>query len=130
MNEHNFVCFVRETVGCFVHHRLLGDVLYYRLGDSGFEDDDLGVQKKNYAPRYQHLKTNHAAAEPAAAESEPCGPVVQELDLTLDNPTDRPLFQLATLVVYGKGRSTIFRMPIYPMLNQWNANPMTPNPGL
>ena len=21
-------------------------------------------------------------------------------------------------------------MPIYPMLNQWNANPMTPNPGL
>ena len=33
-------------------------------------------------------------------------------------------------VVYGQGRSTIFRMPIYPMLNQWNANPMTPNPGL
>ena len=21
-------------------------------------------------------------------------------------------------------------MPIYPMLNQWNANPITPNPGL
>ena len=33
-------------------------------------------------------------------------------------------------VVYGQGRSTISRMPIYPMLNQWNANPMTPNPGL
>ena len=33
-------------------------------------------------------------------------------------------------VVYEQGRSTIFRMPIYPMLNQWNANPMTPNPGL
>ena len=32
-------------------------------------------------------------------------------------------------VVYGQGRSTLFRMPIYPMLNQWNANPMTPNPG-
>ena len=34
------------------------------------------------------------------------------------------------LVVNGHGRSTIFRMPIYPMLNRWNANPMTPNPGL
>ena len=42
-------------------------------------------------------------------------------------------FQLnsrSSLVVYRQGRSTIFRMPIYPMLNQWNANPMTPNPGL
>ena len=42
IDEHNFVCYVHETVRCFVHHRLLGDVLYYRLGDSGFEDDDLG----------------------------------------------------------------------------------------
>ena len=25
---------------------------------------------------------------------------------------------------------TVFRMPIYPMLNQRNANPITPNPGL
>ena len=33
-------------------------------------------------------------------------------------------------VVYGQGRSTIFRMPIYPMLNRWNANPITHNPGL
>ena len=33
-------------------------------------------------------------------------------------------------VVYRHGRITIFRMPIYPMLNRWNANPMTPNPGL
>ncbi len=39
--------------------------------------------------------------------------------------------RLSTLsVVYRQGRSTIFRMPIYPMLNRWNANPMTPNPGL
>ena len=30
-------------------------------------------------------------------ESSPRGPVVQELDLTLDNPTDRVLFQLGTL---------------------------------
>ncbi len=36
----------------------------------------------------------------------------------------------AISVVYRQGRSTIFRMPIYPMLNQWNANPMTPNPTL
>ena len=33
-------------------------------------------------------------------------------------------------VVYRQAIDTIFRMPIYPMLNRWNANPMTPNPGL
>ena len=43
-----------------------------------------------------------ATAEPTTAEAttaEPArrGPVVQELDLTLDNPTDRALFQLGTL---------------------------------
>ena len=44
---------------------------------------------------------NEAAAEPATAEpttAEPArrGPVVQELDLSLENPTDRALFQLGT----------------------------------
>ena len=29
-----------------------------------------------------------------------------------------------------QGRSTIFCIPIYPMLKQWNANSITPNPGL
>ena len=33
-------------------------------------------------------------------------------------------------VVYRQEIYTIFRMPIYPMLNQRNANPITPNPGL
>ncbi len=33
-------------------------------------------------------------------------------------------------VVYRQAIDTIFRMPIYPMLNQWNANPMTQNTGL
>ena len=33
-------------------------------------------------------------------------------------------------VVYRQAIDTIFRMPIYPMLKRWNANPMTPNPGL
>ena len=57
---------------------------------------------------------NEAAAEPATAEptttkpktaepitAEPArrGPVVQVLDLMLDNPTDRALFQLGTLLV-------------------------------
>ena len=32
-----------------------------------------------------------------------------------------------TEAVYGQGRITTFRMPIYPMLNQRNANPTTPN---
>ena len=40
---------------------------------------------------------DEAAAEPAAAKPSPHGPVVQELDLMLDNPTDRALFQLGTL---------------------------------
>ena len=40
------------------------------------------------------------------------------------------VYSYSIVVVYEQGRSTIFRMPIYPMLNQWNANPMTPNPGL
>ena len=50
---------------------------------------------------------NEAAAEPTTAEpttAEPTtakparrGPVIQELDLALDNPTDRVLFQLGTL---------------------------------
>ena len=38
-----------------------------------------------------------ATAEPKSAEPARCGPVVRELDLTLDNPTDRALFQLGTL---------------------------------
>ena len=46
------------------------------------------------------------------------------------NVVKPPWLPKARSVVYGQGRSTIFRMPIYPMLNQWNANPMTPNPGL
>ena len=37
---------------------------------------------------------NEATAEPTTAEPARRGSVVQELDLTLDNPTDRPLFQL------------------------------------
>ena len=36
-------------------------------------------------------------AEPTTADAARRGPVVQELDLTLDNPTDRDLFQLGTL---------------------------------
>ena len=36
-------------------------------------------------------------AEPATAEPARRGPVDQELDLTLDNPTDRVLFQLGRL---------------------------------
>ena len=36
-------------------------------------------------------------AEPATAEPERRGPVDQELNLTLDNPTDRALFQLGRL---------------------------------
>ena len=36
------------------------------------------------------------AAEPEAAKTSPHGPVVQELDMMLDNPTDRGLFQLGT----------------------------------
>ena len=43
-------------------------------------------------PAYQRLKTKQTAAEPA-----PRGSVLQELDLTLDNPTERALFQLGTL---------------------------------
>ena len=38
-----------------------------------------------------------ATAEPTTAEPARRGPVVQELDLTLGNPTDRALFQLGTL---------------------------------
>ena len=40
-----------------------------------------------------------ATAEPATVPAEPArrGPVDQELDLTLDNPTDRALFQLGRL---------------------------------
>ena len=36
-------------------------------------------------------------AKPATAEPARRGPVDQELDLTLDNPSDRPLFQLGRL---------------------------------
>ena len=36
-------------------------------------------------------------SEPATAEPAQRGPVDQELDLTLDNPTDRALFQLGRL---------------------------------
>ena len=39
---------------------------------------------------------DEAAAVIAAVEPEPRVPVVQELYLTLDNPTDRALFQLGT----------------------------------
>ncbi len=35
-----------------------------------------------------------------------------------------------TPVVYRQALDTIFRTSIYPMLNRWNANPVTPNPGL
>ena len=50
----------------------------------------------------EQVPENEAAAEPTTAEpttAEPAqrGPVVQELDLTFDNPTDRALFQLDTL---------------------------------
>ena len=41
--------------------------------------------------------TEPATAEATTAEPARRGPVVQELDLTLDNPTDRALFQLGTL---------------------------------
>ena len=34
------------------------------------------------------------------------------------------------VVLYRQAIDTIFRMPIYPMLNRWNANPMIRNPGL
>ena len=40
---------------------------------------------------------DEAAAEPAAAKPSPHGPIVRELDLMLDNQTDRTLFQLGTL---------------------------------
>ena len=42
LNGRNFVCYVRVMICCFVHHQLLGDVLHYHLGDSGFEDEDFG----------------------------------------------------------------------------------------
>ena len=32
--------------------------------------------------------------------------------------------------VYRQALDAIFRMPLYPMLNQWNSNPITPNPGV
>ena len=41
--------------------------------------------------------TEPTTAEPATAEPARREPVVRELDLTLDNPTDRALFQLGTL---------------------------------
>ena len=40
---------------------------------------------------------NEAAADPTTAEPARRGPVVQESDLTLDNPLDRALFQLGRL---------------------------------
>ena len=46
-----------------------------------------------------------ATVEPATAEPTRRGPVDQELDLTLDNPTDRALFQLGRLPT--KLRTTI-----------------------
>ena len=36
----------------------------------------------------------------------------------------------SALVVYWQAIDTIFRMPIYHMLNRWDANPVTPNTGL
>ena len=38
-----------------------------------------------------------ATAEPATAEPAQRGPIVQELNMTLDNPTDRAIFKLETL---------------------------------
>ena len=52
---------------------------------------------------------DEAAPEPAAAESETRGPVVQELDLTLDNPTDRAIFQLGTLLIELKSAIQPFK---------------------
>ena len=54
------------------------------------------------APENEGGAAEPATAEPTTAEAttaEPArrGPVVQELDLALDNPTDRALFQLGTL---------------------------------
>ena len=46
------------------------------------------------------------------------------------SPSPLDLIVVLTEVVYIQRWNTLFRMPIYPMLNQWNANPMTPNPGL
>ena len=50
---------------------------------------------------------DEAAKEPATAEPARRGPVVRELDLTLDNPADRVLFQLGTLPT--ELRTTILR---------------------
>ena len=54
-----------------------------------------------------------ATAEPTTAETERRGPVVQELDLTLDNTTDRALFQLGTLIINrtGNGNYSSWSMP-------------------
>ncbi len=59
-----------------------------------------------------------------------CWEANRELNVSVDNRQCFRKLQITSVVVYGQGRSTTFRMPIYPMLNQWNANPMTPNPGL
>ena len=50
---------------------------------------------------------DEAAAEPATPEPARRGPVVRELELTLDNPADRALFQLGTLPT--ELRTTILR---------------------
>ena len=49
------------------------------------------------APENEGGAAEPTTAEPTTAEPARRGPVVQELDLTLDNPTDRALFQLGTL---------------------------------
>ena len=53
-------------------------------------------------------------AEPAAAEPSTRGPIVQELHLTLDNPTDRVLFQLGTLPSELRQRSMPPKRTVYP----------------
>ena len=52
-------------------------------------------------------------AEPTTAEPARRGPVVQELDLTLDNTTGRALFQLGTLLISrtGNGNYSSRSMP-------------------
>ena len=58
-----------------------------------------------------------ATEDESAAEPAPCGPVVQELHLTLDNPTDRALLQLGTLPKANSVRSAILHhSPCHPKI--------------
>ena len=65
-------------------------------------EDEAAAEPTTTEPtrRNQQGGTNNGGtnkAEPTTAEPARRGMVVQELDLTLDNPTDRALFQLGTL---------------------------------